>query len=157
MHQRIRPTGRISHRRTGGHESDGCRCEHEWKVGCDRDDRRFRSKENYSAPSSLQGMKVRKTPNVGKNVRAANGAYIPNQGETTITGKDAGGHRLKVVAQVADVTKNLASVMEMVDRGNWVIFHKEEGYIQTMKEEEEVKMKTLMIYGRTHRRNCQIC
>ena len=34
--------------------------------------------------------------------------------------------------------------MEMVDRGNWVIFHKEEGYIQSMKLEEEVTMKTMM-------------
>ena len=89
-------------------------------------------------------MKVRKTDNVGKNFRAANGAHIPNQGETTIAGKDRGGNKLKIVAQVADVTKNLASVMEMVDRGNWVIFHKEGGYIQTMKIEQEVKMKTMM-------------
>ena len=41
---------------------------------------------------------------------------------------------MKVVAQVADVTKNLASVMEMVDRGNLVTFHKEVGYIQTTKK-----------------------
>ena len=49
-----------------------------------------------------------------------------------------------MVAQVADVTKNLASVMEMVDRGNWAIFNKGGGYIQTMKKEDEVKMGTLM-------------
>ena len=95
-------------------------------------------------PGAFKGMKVKKTDNVGKNFRTANGAHIPNQGETTIEGRDATGAKLKVVAQVADVTKNLASVMEMVDRGNWVIFHKEGGYIQTMKKEEELKMKTLM-------------
>ena len=79
-------------------------------------------------PGAFKGMKVKKTDNVGKNFRTANGAHISNQGETTIAGKDAGGQKLKVVAQVADVTKNLASVMEMVDRGNWVIFNKEDGY-----------------------------
>ena len=63
-------------------------------------------------------MKMRKTENVGKNFRTASGAHIPNQGETIIEGNDAAGGKLKVVAQVADVTKNLASVMEMVDRGN---------------------------------------
>ena len=51
---------------------------------------------------------------------------------------------MKVVAHVADVTKNLASVMEMADRGNWVMFHKDGEYIQTMKPEEETKMKTIM-------------
>ena len=89
-------------------------------------------------------MKVKRTENVGKNFRTANGAHIPNQGEAIIEGKDTTGGKLKVVAQVADVTKNLASVMEMVDRGNWVIFNKEGGYIQTMKKEDEVKMGTLM-------------
>ena len=95
-------------------------------------------------PRAFKGMKVRKTDNVGKNFRTANGAHIPSQGETTIAGRDASGAKLKVVAQVADVTKNLASVMEMVDRGNWVIFHKEGGYIQTMKKDEELKVRTLM-------------
>ena len=85
-------------------------------------------------PRAFKGMKVRKSENVGKNFRTANGAHIPNQGETTIEGKDAEGGKLKIVAQVADVTKNLASVMEMVDRGNWVMFHKTGGYIQTMKK-----------------------
>ena len=95
-------------------------------------------------PKAFRGMKVRKSENVGKNFRTANGAHIPNQGETIIEGKDSAGGNLKVVAQVADVTKNLASVMEMVDRGNWVIFHKQGGFIQTMKKEDELKMRTLL-------------
>ena len=95
-------------------------------------------------PKAFKGMKVKKSENVGKNFRTANGAHIPNQGETTIEGRDATGAKLKVVAQVADVTKNLASVMEMVDRGGWVIFHKEGGYIQTTKKDEELNVRTLM-------------
>ena len=95
-------------------------------------------------PKAFKGMKVKRTENVGNNFRTANGAHIPNQGEAIIEGQDTTVGKLKVVAQVADVTKNLASVMEMVDRGNWVIFNKEGGYIQTMKKEDEVKMGTLM-------------
>jgi hypothetical protein len=95
-------------------------------------------------PKAFKGMQVKRTINVGKNFKAANGAHIPNQGETTITGKDKGGNKLRIIAQVADVTKNLASVMEMVDRGNWVIFHKDGGYIQTVKKDEDLKMRTLM-------------
>ena len=40
-------------------------------------------------PGAFNGMKVKKTDNVGKNFRTANGAHIPNQGETTIEGRDA--------------------------------------------------------------------
>ena len=56
----------------------------------------------------------------------------------------AGQHEIKVMAEAADVKEHLASVMEMVDRGNWVTFHKEGGYIQTMKERESLKLRTLM-------------
>ena len=44
-----------------------------------------------------------------------------------------------MVAQVAVVTKKLASVMEMIDIGNWVVLHKEGGYIQPLKPDEERK------------------
>ena len=49
-----------------------------------------------------------------------------------------------MVAQAADVTEHPAPVMEMVDRGNWVTFHKEGGYVQTMKKQESLKVRTLM-------------
>ena len=74
----------------------------------------------------------------------SNGAHIPTQGETIITGKDSEGHELKVVAQVGHDTKTLASVMTIVDQGNWVILYEGGGYIQTMKKEEELKLKSLM-------------
>ena len=43
---------------------------------------------------------------------------------------------MKVVAQFVEVTKNLASVMGMVDHRHWVKFRKEGGYSQSMKKEE---------------------
>ena len=51
---------------------------------------------------------------------------------------------MNVVVYVADFTNKLASVMEVVDRGNCVIFNKQGGYIQTMKEEDELNLSTLM-------------
>ena len=32
----------------------------------------------------------------------------------------------------------------MVDRGNYVVFHEDGGYFETMKKTEELKMRTLM-------------
>ena len=84
------------------------------------------------SPKAFTGMKVKRTENVGENFRTANGAHIPNQGEAIIEGSDTTEGKFKVVVQVADVTSNLASVVEMADRGSWVIFIKEGGYIQTM-------------------------
>ena len=48
-----------------------------------------------------------------------------------------------MVAQVADVTKNLPSAMEMVGRGNWIMFLKKPGYTQTMKKEEEFESEDI--------------
>ena len=79
-------------------------------------------------------MRIKKTDNVRSDFRAADGVYKPNQGETPLSGKDSGGNEMKVVAQVADVTKNLASVMETRDWINCVLFHKNGGYINTNDE-----------------------
>ena len=56
-----------------------------------------------------------------------------HEGETTSEGRDASGAKFRVAAQAADMT-DLASVMEMVDRGNWVTFNKEGGYTQTIRK-----------------------
>ena len=42
-------------------------------------------------------MRIKETDNVGRHFRSANGEHIPNQGETTISGRDSGGNMLKVV------------------------------------------------------------
>ena len=57
---------------------------------------------------AFKGIKVKGSEDVGKNFRPANAAHVPNQGETIIRGKHSGGQNLRVVAQVADVTKNSA-------------------------------------------------
>ena len=62
---------------------------------------------------------------------------MSNQGETTIAGGDAG-------AQVSDVTETFELVLGVVDRISRVIFHHGAGYIQTMKADEDTKLKTMM-------------
>ena len=95
-------------------------------------------------------LEVRTTPNTGRSFQAANGTTIPNQGEATLNGCDKTGNSLNIVGQVAATTKNLGSVMEMVDaklkggKKNWVMFHEAGGYIQTMTKEEEAEVKALL-------------
>ena len=47
-------------------------------------------------------VKVNKTDNSGNNSRVANGTHILNQLKTTMTGKDTGGHEMKVTVQAAN-------------------------------------------------------
>ena len=49
-----------------------------------------------------------------------------------------------MVAQVTDIKKSMALVMELVDRDNWVVFHKDREFVHTMKARYEVKMKTMV-------------
>ena len=71
-------------------------------------------------PKAFKGMKMRKSVNVGRSVRTSNGARIQDQGQITVVRKDSRRNILKVVAQVPDVTRNLASVMERLDTRSWV-------------------------------------
>lgn len=66
-------------------------------------------------PNSVPGMTIKKTKNTGKTFRVANGAQIPNHGETIVNGKSVNGTKMKVIAQVAEITKPLASANELVD------------------------------------------
>ena len=93
-------------------------------------------------PQAFKGKKVKKTIMV-ENLRTADGAITPNQGEIPITRRDASGNKLKVVTQLADVTKNLASWVDMVDRGNCGILPKDGDYTQRVKPAEETKTKLM--------------
>jgi len=76
-----------------------------------------------------------------KNFRVANGSRIPNLGEQFITGKTANGRDIKFRAQVADVTKPLASVHEMVESGCTVVFAKGRSYIRSDASGKEIDMR----------------
>ena len=58
----------------------------------------------------------------GKHYRAANGSVIRNHGQRIITGRTDEGTLVSMPLQVADVSKVLGSVREMVKSGNRVVF-----------------------------------
>ena len=81
-------------------------------------------------------MKIARTKDTGRPFRVANGQEIPNQGEATISGKSANGQRMKFKAQVADITKPLASANEIVDANNIILLAKEGGIVKKLSEDE---------------------
>ena len=81
------------------------------------------------APRNMvPGMKPYRTANTGKNFRVAEGTLIPNEGELRLNG-ESNQAPLDFKAQVAKVTKPLASTIEMADAGNIVITHKDGGLV----------------------------
>ena len=85
------------------------------------------------APRNMvPGMKPCKTANTGKNFRVAEGTLIPNEGELRLNG-ESNQAPLDFKAQVAKVTKPLASTIEMADAGNIVITHKDGGLVRTCR------------------------
>ena len=71
---------------------------------------------------------------------AANGTDIANYGEKQLNGLNNEGEEAEITAQVADVRRNLASVVKMMDAGNRIVFDEEWSYI----ENKRTKRKTTM-------------
>ena len=74
-------------------------------------------------------MKPYRTANTGTNFRVAEGTLIPNEGKLRLNG-ESNQAPLDFKAQVAKVTKPLASTIEMADAGNIVITHKSGGPVK---------------------------
>ena len=87
-------------------------------------------------PDAIPGMKVKKTKNTGKTFRVANGAQIPNLGETIIHGQSENDTKMKITAQVAAITKPLASANELVDADNIILLHKHGGIVKQLTVEQ---------------------
>ena len=92
-------------------------------------------------PSDVKGRKIRTTESTGRNFRAANGNLIPNMGAVRLRGKANNDEKLAITAQVADVSKPLASAIEMVQSDNVIIMDKEGGMIKYLDGD---KRKELM-------------
>jgi len=73
--------------------------------------------------------------------RVANGAKIPNLGEQVLAGATANGRGLRFKAQVADVTKPLASVQELCDSGCTVTFGPDRFFIRDSRSGKEIEMR----------------
>ena len=82
----------------------------------------------------MPGLKPYKSANTGKKFRVAEGTLIPNEGELKVKGLSNKSH-VDIKAQVAKVTKPLASTIEMADAGNIVITHKTGGLVKQLSPE----------------------
>ena len=87
------------------------------------------------APRNMvPGLKPYKSANTGNKFRVAEGTLIPNEGELRVKGLSNESH-VDIKAQVAKVTKPLASTIEMADAGNIVITHKAGGLVKQLSPE----------------------
>jgi len=92
---------------------------------------------------ALPGMKIDRSK--GGSFRVASGDVIPNIGSTKLIGTGAlNGNPTKIITQVADITKPLASVDEMVNSGMLVIMHKSGGIAKRFDIETERKIRDLV-------------
>ena len=73
--------------------------------------------------------------------RAANGTKFQNYGEKRIEATTSEGHQMGLTPQVADVKRNLGSVVKMMDAGNKVVFDNEWSYIQHKKTGKTTTMQ----------------
>ena len=79
----------------------------------------------------------------GKHYRAANGTIIHNHGQRVVTGRTDEGTLVSMPIQVADVSKVLGSVREMVKSGNRVVFDEDaNGRCISYLESKATRVKT---------------
>ena len=87
---------------------------------------------DHVAPTSMCAhVPLRESPGSrrGQEYAAANGGKLENLGEREVRGYNNEGHPIQLVYQVTAVTKPLASVAKICDRGNVVVFTQEGGHI----------------------------
>ena len=93
-------------------------------------------------PEATTGMTLKKKGN-GGGFRVANGDTIPNLGEAKLQGIGSMGG-VSMTAQVAAITKPLASAYEMTESGNLVILHRTGGIVKKLSKESEEKVRDIV-------------
>ena len=78
----------------------------------------------------------------GQKYFTADGSRLPNQGEKTVLAYTAEGKPVKMVYQIAEVTKPLNSVGRICDKENVVAFGKSGGYILNLWTHEKTPFVT---------------
>ena len=95
---------------------------------------------------AIPGTKLDKSK--GGSFRVASGEILPNLGQTKLKGKGTlSGSPMEIGTQVAEITKPLASVDEMVNSGMMVIMHKTGGIAKRLDLEVERKIRDLVKGG----------
>ena len=92
---------------------------------------------------ALPNMKIDKSK--GGSFRVASGEVLPNLGSTKLKGVGTlSGSPMTIGTQVAEITKPLASVDEMVTNGMMVIMHRSGGIAKRLDIETERKIRDLV-------------
>ena len=92
---------------------------------------------------AVPGMKIDRSK--GGSFRVANGDVIPNIGSTKLEGVGTlNGSPMKIGTQVAEITKPLASVDEMVTNGMMVIMHRSGGIAKRLDADSERKIRDIV-------------
>ena len=94
-------------------------------------------------PEGAEGKEMKKGRGNGGGFRVANGEMIPNLGEVKLEGVGSNGN-VRMTAQVAAVTKPLASAFEMVENGNIMILHKTRGIVKKLSRAAEEKVRDIV-------------
>ena len=91
--------------------------------------------EHVCPPTLFPQVPVRESEGSKKGVtyKVANGESIPNKGEKKIEGQNSNGVPMNIKAQVAKVSKFLASIGKMVKAGNKIVMDENDSYIQNKK------------------------
>jgi hypothetical protein len=98
---------------------------------------------------AIPGLTVDKSK--GGSFRVASGEVLPNLGSTKIKGVGAlSGSPMTIGTQVAEITKPLASVDEMVTNGMMVIMHRTGGIAKRLDIETERKIRDLVKSNQGH-------
>ena len=92
-------------------------------------------------PKDLDKKNLVATKDTGRNFRAANGGFIPDLGAVELNGKSVNKSNMKVVAQVAEDTKPLATAVEMVQANNIVVLNKKGGTIKHMTDGQMAQLE----------------
>lgn len=82
-----------------------------------------------------------KESEAGIGYRGANGSHIKNYGESEIIGRMKDGQGVSMKMVVADVTKVLASVARMCERGNRVVFDDKGSYVECKRDGHRTRME----------------
>ena len=88
------------------------------------------------------GFKLTSTPapRAGLNFRAANGTVIKNFGEKRLRGVAGDDVNFNMTVQVADVKKNLASFVKMVNDDNDIVLSKKGSFIKNVPTGKMIKL-----------------
>ena len=96
-------------------------------------------------PDAIPNMVIHKSKTPGRVFRMANGSEIPNLGRAKIQGKNPlNANPMRFSTSVADITKPLASVNEMVDSDNLIVLHDKGGAIKHLSSEDKKKVLDLI-------------